>query len=74
VIKSRRLRWGGFVVRTEDDGAFKILQVNLQMKEDRKVKTWADLTIIDINVGNWTNQQDVIYRIFMNVSLNLRFS
>jgi hypothetical protein len=61
-------------VRTEDDGAFKILQVNLQMKEDRKVKTWADLTIIDINVGNWTNQQDVIYRIFMNVSLNLRFS
>ena len=61
-------------MRTEDDGAFKILQVNLQMKEDRKVKTWADLTIIDINVGNWTNQQDVIYRIFMNVSLNLRFS
>jgi hypothetical protein len=77
VIKSRKLRWAGHLVRTQEGrSAFKILtgKGNLGrprgiLKDDR-----LDLNVIGINTKNWVDlTQDMDYwRALVHAALNLR--
>ena len=77
VIKSRRLRWAGHVVRMEEGrSAFKILTGKPTGKRPlgRPRRRWEDLEEIGINAGNWIDSaQDRDYwRALVNAALNLR--
>ena len=82
VIKSRRLRWAGHVVRMEEGrSAFKILIGKPTGKSPlgRPERRWEDnirmnLEEIDNNAGNWVDSaQDRDYwRALVNAALNLR--
>ena len=77
VIKSKRLRWTGHVVRMEEGrSAFKILTGKPTGRPRRR---WEDnirmdLKEIGINTGNWVNstQDKDYYRALVNAALNLR--
>ena len=82
VIKSRRLRWVGHVVRMEvGRSAFKILTGKPTGKRPlgRPRRRWEDsirmdLEEIGINAGNWVDlaQDRNYWRALVNVALNLR--
>ena len=82
VIKSRRLRWAGYVARMEEGrSAFKLLTGKLTGKRPlgRLRRRWEDnirmdLEEIGINAGNWVDSaQDRHYwRVLVNAALNLR--
>ena len=82
MIKSRRLRWAGYVARMEEGrSAFKILTGKPTGKRPlgRPRCRWEDnikmeLEEIVINVGNWVDSaQDRDYwRDLANVAMNLR--
>ena len=82
VIKSRRLRWAGHVVRMEEGrSAFKILTGKYTGKRPlgRPWRRWEDnirmnLEEIRINEGNWVDSaQDRDYwRALVNAALNVR--
>ena len=82
VIKSRRLRWAGYVARMEENrSAFKILTGKPAGKRPlgRPRRRWEDnirmdLEDIGINAGNWVDSaQDRDYwRALVNAALNLR--
>ena len=82
MIKSRRLRWVGHVVRMEEGrSAFKILTDKPTGKRPlgRPRRRWEDNIRIDleeigINAGNWDDSaQDRNYRrALVNAALNLR--
>ena len=82
VIKSKRLRWAGHVVRVEEDrSAFKILTGTPAGKSplERPRRKWEvnirmDLKEIGINTRNWVDSaQDRDYwSALMNATLNLR--
>ena len=82
MIKSRRLRWAGHVVRMEEGSAFKILTGKPTGKRSlqRPRRRWEDHIRMDlqeiINAGNWVNSaQDRDYwRVLVNATLNLRVS
>ena len=82
VIKSRRLRWTGRVVRMEEGrSAFKILTGKPTGKRPlgRRRRRWEgnirmDLEEIGIKAGNWVNsaQDRNCWRALVNTPLNLR--
>ena len=82
VIKSRRLRWAGYVAKMEEGrSAFKILTGKPTGKRSsgRPRRRWEDnirmdLQEIGINAGNWVDSaQDRNYwRALVNAALNLR--
>ena len=80
VIKSRRLRWEGHVVRIEDGrSAFKILTRKPTEKRplERPRSRWKDnirMDLEEIDAGNWVDSaQDRNYwRAIVNAALNLR--
>ena len=82
VIKSRRLRWAGHLVRMEEGGSnFKILTGKPKGKRPlgRPRRSWEDnirmyLEEIGINVGNWVDsaQNRDYWRALVNASLSLR--
>ena len=82
MIKSKRLRWAGHVVRMEEGrSAFKILTGKPAGKRPlgRPRLRWEgnirmDLEEIGINAGNWVNSaQDRNYwRALVNAALNFR--
>ena len=82
VIKSRRLRWAGYVARMEEGrSAFKIVKGKPTGKRPlgRPRRRWEDnirmdLEEIGINASNWVDSaQDRNYwRALVNAALNLR--
>ena len=84
MIKSRRLRWTGYVVRMEEGkSAFKILTGKPTGKRplERPRRSWEDnirmdLEEIGINARKWIDSaQDRNYwRALVNAALNLRVS
>ena len=82
VIKSKRLRWAGLVIRMEEGrSAFKILtcKPTERRPSERPKWRWEDsirmyLKEIGINVRNWVDSaQDRDYwRALVNATLNLR--
>ena len=81
VIKSRRLRWAGYVARMGGRSAFKILAGKPIGKRllGRPRRRWEDIIRMDleeisINAGKWVDSaQDRNYwRVLVNVALNLR--
>ena len=82
VIKSRRLRWAGHVIRMEEGwNAFKILTGKSTGKRPlrRPRRRWEDNIRMDleekgINAGNWVDSaQDRNYwSALVNAALNLR--
>ena len=82
MIKSRRLRWAGHVVRMEDGrSAFKILTGKHTGKRPlgRPRRRWEDnirmdLEEIGINAGSWVDlaQDRDYWRALVNAALNLR--
>jgi hypothetical protein len=82
VIKSRRLRWAGYVARMEEGStAFKILTATLAGKRPlgRPKRRWEnniriDLKGIGINSRNWvgSTQNMDYWRALVNAALNLR--
>ena len=83
VIKSRRLKWAGYVARIEEGrSTFKILKGTLTGRRPlgRPSRRWEDnirthLKEIDINTRNWVDStQDRDYwRAFVNAALNFGF-
>jgi hypothetical protein len=79
MIKSRRLRWAGHVVRMEEGrSAFKILTGTLTVKKPlgRSRRRWKDnirMVLKDINTRNWVDSaQDRDYwRALVYATLNL---
>ena len=84
VIKSRRLRWAGYVARMEEcRSAFKILTGTRVGKRPlgRSTRRWEDnvrinLKEIGINKRNWIDlaQDRGYWRALVNAALNLRVS
>ena len=82
MIKSRRMRWAGYLARMDDGGrAYKILTGkptgNRPLGRPRRRwedKIKMDLEEIGINAGNWVDStQDKNYwRALVNAALNLR--
>ena len=82
VIKSRRLRWAGYVARMEESrSAFKMLtgKPTGKTRLGRPRRRWEnnirmDLEEIGVNAGNWVDSaQDRDYwRALVNAALNLR--
>ena len=82
MIKSRRLRWTGYVARMEEGwSTFKILtsKPTGKIPLGRPRRRWEenirmDLEEIGINAGNWVDWgQDMDYwRTLVNAALNLR--
>ena len=82
VIKSRRLRWAGYVARMEESrSAFKILTGKPTAKRPlwRPRRRWEDnirmdLEEVGINAGNWVDsaQESNYWRTLVNAALNLR--
>ena len=82
MIKSRRLRWAGHVVRMEESrSTFKMLTGKHTRKRPlgrprrrREENIRMDLEEIGINAGNWVDSaQDRNYlRALVNAALNLR--
>ena len=82
MIKSRRLRWVGHVVRIEEDkSAFKVLTGKPEGKTFRKTYAWMGdvssfLKKVGVNTRNWIDSpQDMDYWTrLVNAALNLRVS
>ena len=84
VIKSRRLRWAGYLARMEEGrSAFKILTGKPTGKRPlgRPRRRWEDnirmdLEEIDISASNWVDwaQDRNYWRALVNAALNLRVS
>ena len=79
VIKSRRLRWAGHVVRKKEGrSAFKILTGKPSVKRPLGLFGLDGRTILEIgiNAGNWVDsaQDWDNWRALMNEALNLRVS
>ena len=78
VIKSRRIRWAGYVARMEESrSAFKILTGKPTEKRPlrRPRRRWEDNIRMDLEeMGNWVDSaQDRDYwRALVNAALNLR--
>jgi hypothetical protein len=80
VIKSRRLRWAGHVVRMEESSSsFKILTPTGNRLLGRPRRRWEDnirmdLKEIGINTRNWVDsaQDRDDWRALVNEALNLR--
>ena len=77
MIKPRRLRWAGYVVRMEEGrSALKILTGKPTGKRPlgRPRRRWEDLEEIGINAGNWVDlaQDRDYWRALVNAAFNLR--